>query len=112
MTHAAMAAAQAGLAAREGRWDEVHTGYRSALDAIHESGYFIHEAMICLEWGMLAGSRDPEALAAGEAGAAFFADRGAAVVVERYRAAFVPVSDKPSAAPIVPDPVRSEVPSA
>ena len=77
MTNAAIAAAEAGLAAREGRWDEVHTGYRSALDAIHESGYFIYEAMIGLEWGMLAGSRDPEALAAGEAGAAFFADRGA-----------------------------------
>jgi tetratricopeptide (TPR) repeat protein len=112
MTIAAIAAAEAGLAAREGRWEEVHAGYRSALDAIHESGYFIYEAMTGLEWGMLAGSRDPEALAAGEAGAAFFADRGAAVVVERYRAAFVPVSDTPSRIPGVPDPVGSEVPSA
>jgi tetratricopeptide (TPR) repeat protein len=112
MTSATIAAAEAGLAAREGRWDEVHTGYRSALDAIHESGYFIYEAMTGLEWGMLAGSRDPEALAAGEAGAAFFADRGATVVVERYRAAFVPVTDRPSEAPRVPDPVASEVPSA
>jgi len=111
ITSAAMAAAQAGLAAREGRWDEVHAGYRSALDAIHESGYFIYEAITGLEWGMLAGSRDPEALAAAEAGAAFFADRGAEVVVERYRAAFVPVSDTPSAAPTVPDPLRSEVSS-
>jgi hypothetical protein len=112
MTSAATAAAEAGLAAREGRWEEVHAGYRSALDAIHESGYFIYEAMTGLEWGMLAGSRDPEALAAGEAGAAFFADRGAGVVVERYRAAFVPVSDRPSPTRGVPDPVGSEVPSA
>jgi hypothetical protein len=111
MTNAAIAAAQAGLAAREGRWDEVHTGYRTALDAINESGYFIYEAMTGLEWGMLAGSRDPEALDAGEAGAAFFADRGAAVVVERYRAAFVPVSEGPSATPSLPEPVGSEVPS-
>jgi class 3 adenylate cyclase/tetratricopeptide (TPR) repeat protein len=111
MTKAMTTAAEAGLAAREGRWDEVRAGYRSALDAIHESGYFVYEAITGLEWGMLAGSRDPEALAAGEAGAAFFADRGASVVVERYRAAFVPVSDEPSAAPAVPDPVGSEVPS-
>src|SRR6185503_16623789 len=31
MTSAAMTAAESGLAAREGRWDAVHTGYRSAL---------------------------------------------------------------------------------
>jgi hypothetical protein len=111
MTSATMAAAQAGLAAREGRWDEVQAGYRSALDAIRESGYFIYEAMTGIEWGMLAGSRDPEALAASEAGAQFFADRGASAVVERYRGAFVPVSDAP--APVsTPDPARSGVPSA
>jgi tetratricopeptide (TPR) repeat protein len=110
MTRAVTAAAEAGLAAREGRWDEVHSGYRSALDAIHESGYFIYEAITSLAWGMLAGSRDPEALAAGEAGAAFFADRGAEVVVERYRAAFVPVSgEKPQAR--IADPAESGVPS-
>jgi hypothetical protein len=111
MTNAAMAAAQAGLAAREGRWDEVHSGYRSALDGIRESGYFIYEAMTGLEWGMLAGSRDPEALAAAEAGAAFFADRGSAVVVERYRAAFVPVGAEAAPARAL-DPAESRVPSA
>jgi predicted ATPase len=110
MINAVTAAAEAGLAAREGRWDEVHSGYRGALDAIHESGYFIYEAIMGLEWGMLAGSRDPEALAAGEAGAAFFADRGAEVVVERYRAAFVPVSGEHPAARVA-DPARSGVPS-
>ena len=81
------------------------------MDAIHESGYFIYEAMLGLEWGMLAGSRDPEALAAGEAGAAFFANRGAEVVVERYRAAFVPVSGEAASAPVA-DQLRSGVPSA
>jgi hypothetical protein len=111
MTNAAIAAAEAGLAAREGRWDEVHAGYRSALDAIHESGYFIYEAMTGLEWGMLAASRDPEALAAAEAGEAFFADRGATVVVERYRQAFVPVRDDAATAP-TPAEARTRVPSA
>jgi class 3 adenylate cyclase/predicted ATPase len=111
MTSAAMAGAQAGLAAREGRWDEVHGGYRSALDALRDSGYFIYEAITGLEWGMLAGSRDPEAQAAAEAGAAFFANRGAEVVVERYRAAFVPVSESRAATPSVPERVGSELPS-
>jgi hypothetical protein len=111
MTNAALAAAQAGLAGREGRWEEVHAGYRTALDAIHESGYLIDEALTSLEWSALAGSRDPEALAAGEAGAAFFANRGASSVVDRYRAAFVHVSG--DAAPArAPDPARSGVPSA
>ncbi|MEO8639680.1 MAG: hypothetical protein ABI458_07185, partial [Chloroflexota bacterium] len=110
MTSAALAAAEAGLAAREGRWAEAHAGYREALDAIHESGYFIYEAMTGIEWGMLAGSRDAEALAAGEAGATFFADRGAEVVVERYRAAFVPVSGEEPPARMA-DPARSGVPS-
>jgi class 3 adenylate cyclase/tetratricopeptide (TPR) repeat protein len=111
MNAAVTTAAEAGLAAREGRWDIVHGGYRSALDAYHESGYFIYEAMLGLEWGMLAGSRDPEALAAGDAGAAFFADRGAGVVVDRYRAAFVPVSGAAASTPLASE-ARSGVPSA
>jgi hypothetical protein len=99
MTEVATVVAEAGLAAREGRWDEVHPGYRRALDAIHESGYRVDEALTGLEWGALAGSRDPDALATGEAAAAFFRERGAEVVVERYRAAFVPVSDETLARP-------------
>ena len=47
----------------------------------------------------------------GEAGAAFFADRGAGVVVERYRAAFVAVSDGASATRSVTEAVGSEVSS-
>ena len=93
ITAAGLAAAQAGLAAREGRWEEVHVGYRSALDAIHESGYRVEEALTGLEWGELAGSRDPDAQTAGAESAAFFTGRGAAAVVDRYRAAFVSVAD-------------------
>jgi class 3 adenylate cyclase/tetratricopeptide (TPR) repeat protein len=111
VTSAAIAAAEAALAAREDRWEQVRAGYRSALDGLRESGYSIYEAMTGLEWGMLAGSRDPEALAAGEAGAAFFAGRGAEVIVERYRAAFVPVGEAPPPVAAA-DPSHSRVPSA
>jgi hypothetical protein len=96
VTDAAQAAAEAGLAAREGRWEEANAGYRLALDAIRETGYQVAEAWTGLEWGALAGSRDADAAAAGEAGAAFFTARGASAVVERYRAAFVPVKDAPT----------------
>jgi class 3 adenylate cyclase/predicted ATPase len=99
LTSAALAAAEAGMAAREGRWDEVHEGYRRALDAIHASGYRVDEALTGLEWGALAGARDPEAVAAAEAGAAFFTERDAGVVVERYRAAFVSVTDEAPSRP-------------
>ena len=92
ITSAALEAAEAGLAAREGRWDEAHVAYQGALEAIRAIGYRVDAAITGLEWGALAGSRDPDALAADAAGAAFFADRGAAAVVERYRAAFVPVA--------------------
>jgi tetratricopeptide (TPR) repeat protein len=112
MTSAALAIAEAGLAARESRWDAVHAGYRRGLDGFRESGYHIYEAMVGVEWGMLAGSRDPDALAAAEAGEAFFAERGAEVVVERYRAAFAPVSGAAAPATPVADQVRSGVPSA
>jgi class 3 adenylate cyclase len=89
VTGAAQAAAEAGLAAREGRWDDAHAGYQRALDATREAGFRLEEAFIGLEWGALAGSRDAEAAAAAAAGEAFFTERGGSSAVERYRAAFV-----------------------
>jgi len=111
-TRASQTAAEAGLAAREGRWEEAHAGYRRALDEFREGGYRVQEALAALEWGALAGSRDPDALAAGAAGAAFFVDRGAAPVVERYQAAFVPSSGASPSAAGTPTASRSRVPSA
>ncbi len=93
---AAIANAEGGLAAREGRWDEARTGYRQALELRRQAGNLLEEAVTGLEWGGLAADRDPEAATAGAAGEAFFTERGGAAAVERYRAAFVPVGDPAS----------------
>jgi tetratricopeptide (TPR) repeat protein len=92
---AALDAAQGGLAAREGRWDEARSHYRRSLDGLQQIGYRLEEAITGLEWGMLAAGIDPDAEAAGASGEAFFVERGAGVTVERYRAAFVPIESKP-----------------
>jgi hypothetical protein len=93
MTLAALAAAEAGQAAREGRWDEARAGYRRALEVKHAAGDLLGEARTGLAWGMLAGDRDPEAAAAGTAAEQFFTERGGAAMVAAYRAAFVPVQE-------------------
>ena len=87
-----LAAAEAGQAARDGRWDEARAAYRTALELLRHGSDLLGEARAGLAWGMLAGDRDPEAAAAGAAAEQFFADRGASAVVAAYRAAFVPVS--------------------
>jgi DNA-binding MarR family transcriptional regulator len=112
LTEAALTAAEAGLAAREGRWDEADAGYRRALDAFHVSGYRVTEAWLNLQWGALAGSRNAGAAAAAEAGAAFFINRGAASVVDRYRQAFVPVDGEATPKSSKTAGARSRVPSA
>ncbi len=86
-----LAAAEAGQAARDGRWDEARAAYRTALELLRHGSDLLGEARAGLAWGMLAGDRDPEAAAAGAAAEQFFADRGASAVVAAYRAAFVPV---------------------
>ncbi|MDQ2853487.1 MAG: AAA family ATPase [Chloroflexota bacterium] len=91
-TMAAIAGSEGAQAARQGRWDEARALYRQALELRERTGELLGVALLGLEWGALAGDRDPEASAASAAGEAFFAERGALVTVERYRAAFVPVS--------------------
>ena len=93
LTTATLAAAEAGQAARDGRWDEARAGYRRALEVKHAAGDLLGEARAGLAWGMLAGDRDPEAAAAGAAAEKFFADRGGSATVAAYRAAFVPVRE-------------------
>jgi len=93
LSFAAIANSEGGLAARAGRWDEARIGYRQALELREQAGNLLEKAVTGLEWAALAGSRDPDAQAAGAAGAAFFTERGAAAVVERYRAGFVPVEE-------------------
>ena len=108
MVAAAFTAAEAGQAARSGRIDEARAGFRRALGLFHEGGDLLSEATIALNWGLLAGGRDPEAAAAEKAAGAFFTERGADRMIAAYRAAFVPVADGHTAAP-APSPARTEV---
>jgi len=99
LTTAILAAAEAGQAARQGRWEEARAGYRHALQTKHDAGDLLGEALGGLAWGMLAGDRDPEAAAAGAAAEQFFTERDGAATVAAYRAAFVPVQAHASPEP-------------
>jgi len=107
---AALAAAEAGQAARSGRWDEARAGYRKALSLRHQGGDLMLAAMDGLIWGLLAGDRDPEARTAQTEAEAFFAWRGGTPMVNTFKAAFVPVAKVTAAAP-PPSVTRSEVPA-
>ncbi|MDP9468996.1 MAG: AAA family ATPase, partial [Chloroflexota bacterium] len=112
---AATAGAEGGLAAREGRWDDARTSYRHALELYRQAGDPLAAAITGLEWGAMAAERDPEAAAAAAAGEAFFVERGAAKTVERYRSAFVPMTERTSAQQATaprPTPPRTGVPSS
>jgi len=98
LTVAAVLAAEAGQAARAGRWDEARPGYHRALELRRHAGALTSEAQLGLIVGLLAGDRDPEAAAAGAAAEQFFTERGGAASVAAIRAAFVPVTDAPSTA--------------
>jgi tetratricopeptide (TPR) repeat protein len=90
-------AASAALAAREGRWDDVHAGFAPAIAKLAGMGSLTYAHMAGLLWDALAGSRDRDAAEAGRQAVAFLEERGASAFVERYRAAFVPVSDSAAA---------------
>jgi hypothetical protein len=111
VTASTIAAAEAGQAARAGRWDEARVGYRRAQELQREAGDLFGEAMAGLAWGMLAGADDPEAAAAGAAAETFFTEREAAALVATYRAAFVPTKAA-AAAPSRATRTPTRVPSA
>jgi len=108
---AALAAAQAGQLARNGRWEEARAGYRKALSLRHQSGDVLVAAFDGLNWGLLAGEQDPEARTAMTEAEAFFAWRGGTPMVTSYKAAFVPVAKVAAAAP-PPSVTRGEVRAA
>ncbi len=112
VTAASIAAAEAGQTARAGRWEDARLGYRRAQELQREAGDQFGEGMAGLAWGMLAGSQDPEAAAAGAAAEAFFSERGSAAMVAAYRAAFVPIKDAAPGAPARAQRTPSKVPSA
>ena len=107
---AALAAAEAAQAARGGRWEESRAGYRKALSLRHQAGDVMNAAFDGLNWGLLAGDRDPEAKTAMTEAEAFFAWRNGTPMVNAYKAAFVPVATVTAAAP-PPSVTRSEVPA-
>jgi predicted ATPase len=107
---AALAAAEAGQAARAGRWEEARAGYRRSLSLRHQAGDAMLAAFDGLTWGLLAGDHDPEAKTAMTEAEAFFAWRGGTPLVNTFKAAFVPVAKVSAAAP-QPSVTRSEVPA-
>ena len=108
---AALAAAEAAQAARGGRWEESRAGYRKALSLRHQAGDVMNAAFDGLNWGLLAGDRDPEAKPAMTEAEEFFAWRNGTPMVKTYKAAFVPVATVAAGTP-PPSVARSEVPAA
>ena len=108
---AALAAAEAGQAARAGRWEEARAGYRRALSLRHQAGDAMLAAIDGLNWGLLAAGQDPEAKTAQTEAEAFFAWRNGTPMVNTFKAAFVPVAKVSAAAPLPPSVTRSEVPA-
>jgi len=79
---------RAATAATAGRWDEGHAAYREAFSAFHGLDLHLDASILGLEYAAYLGNRFEEARAAGTEAEAWFAERGAEGVVERYRAAF------------------------
>jgi hypothetical protein len=112
VTSSAIAAAEAGQAARAGQWEAARIGFRHAQELQGQVGDLYGLAMSGLAWSMLAGDHDPEAAAAGEAAAAFFSERGAGSLVTTYRSLFVPSKEPAATAASRAARMPSEVPSA
>jgi class 3 adenylate cyclase/tetratricopeptide (TPR) repeat protein len=79
---------RAATAATAERWDEAHATYPQARSAFQGLEFNLDAAILGLEYSAYLGDRFEEARAAGAEAEAWFAERGAQGVVERYRAAF------------------------
>ena len=88
--------AQAALAAREGRWEEAHAGFSTAIRHLTEQGELYYASLAGLLWDALSDGRDPDATEAGRNAVAFFDEHRASPFVERYRSAFVPSGSQPA----------------
>ena len=82
------AAIRAEAASLSGRWDEAAAAYPKAIALLQAMDYHLDAAILGLEFGAFLGARDERARAAGEEAEAWFSQRGASGVVDRYRAAF------------------------
>ncbi len=79
---------RAATAATAERWDEAHATYPQARSAFRDLDANLDASILGLEYAAYLGDRFEEARAAGAEAEAWFAERGAQGVVERYRAAF------------------------
>jgi tetratricopeptide (TPR) repeat protein len=79
---------QASEAASRASWDEARARYMAAQAAFRVLECHFVTALLGIEFGAYLGDRFDDARAAGEAAAAWFAERGADSVVDRYRANF------------------------
>jgi class 3 adenylate cyclase len=78
--------AEAFVAAIDGNWTDARAAYRAAADALEQVGEAVTLARLQLALGELAGGDMPEVSAKVAQAEAFFAERGAAAWVARYRA--------------------------
>jgi hypothetical protein len=79
---------RAATAATAERWDEAHATYPQARSAFRGLDANLDASILGLEYAAYLGDRFEEARTAGAEAEAWFAERGAQGVVERYRAAF------------------------
>jgi class 3 adenylate cyclase/tetratricopeptide (TPR) repeat protein len=88
VANAVRAHLRSSAAAVHGQWDEARAAYPVALAEYRALDYNTEAALLGLEFAAYLGDRFDDARAAGEAAEAWFAERGATSVVDRYRAAF------------------------
>jgi hypothetical protein len=79
---------QASAAATNGAWDEARAAYIAGVAGYRAMDLNAEAALLGLEFAAYLGDRFDDARAAGEAAAAWFVERGADSVVDRYRANF------------------------
>jgi tetratricopeptide (TPR) repeat protein len=79
---------RASLAACSGQWDEARAAYAAAMTQHQGLDFNFEGALLGLEFGAFLGARFEDARTAGDAAAAWFAERGATSVVDRYHANF------------------------
>ncbi len=99
---------RASAAATDGRWEEARAGYAAAIAEYRDLDYDLEAALLRLEFAAYLGDRFDDAREAGDAAAAWFAERDASSVPERYRANFRGTSAPPAGG--TPATARSPVP--
>jgi tetratricopeptide (TPR) repeat protein len=105
--------ANASAAAVAGRWDEARAEYAAALAGFRTTNENLDAALLLLEQDAYLGARFEDARAGGQQAEAWFTERGAEGVVERYRAAFkgTPAPPAGAASPKRAVPVDAEQPA-